>query len=168
VIRTFIAVLVIAASSLALGQTLRRNANRDSIAEQVVKQLENELINAQMRADTTVFGRILADDFTGTNAFGTVANKAEVLNLYKAGSIKRELVNLDDVNVRIYGDTAVVTGRATLKGQFTGQDTSGKFRYTRVYVKRNGRWQVVAWQATRIAQQGAQSEELKSSSTTGA
>ncbi len=152
-IRTLIAVLVIAASSLATGQTLSGNANRDSRAEQSVRQLENELIEAQMRGDTTVFGRILADDFTGTNAFGTVANKAEVLNLYRTGSIKRESVSLDDVNVRVYGDTAVVTGRATLKGQFTGQDTTGKFRYTRVYVKRNGRWQVVAWQATRIAQQ---------------
>jgi len=50
--------------------------------------------------------------------------------------------------VRLYGDTAVVTARADVKGRQLGEDFSGPYRYTRVWVRRNGRWQTVSYQAT--------------------
>ena len=58
-----------------------------------------------------------------------------------------------DIQVRVYGDTAVLTGRTTQKGQFNGKDISGQTRFTRVYLQQRGKWQAVAFQATRIAEQ---------------
>jgi ketosteroid isomerase-like protein len=54
--------------------------------------------------------------------------------------------------VRVYGNSAVVTSRAALKGQRQGQDISGQYRGIDVYVKKQGRWQIVAAQATYIPQ----------------
>jgi ketosteroid isomerase-like protein len=62
------------------------------------------------------------------------------------------LVN-DDIQVRIYGNVAVVTARGTARGRYKGQDASGQFRYIRVWIKREGRWQAIAAQSTMIEQQ---------------
>ena len=84
--------------------------------------------------------------------FGVVQTKAQRLAEIQSGDRKLELFSITDVQVRVYGDTAVVMSRAMLKGQRQGQDISGQFRGIDVYVKKQGSWQVVAAQATRIAQ----------------
>jgi ketosteroid isomerase-like protein len=58
----------------------------------------------------------------------------------------------DEINVRVYGETAIATGRATLKSRYANQDLSGQYRFTRVYFKQET-WKIVAYQATRIAAQ---------------
>jgi ketosteroid isomerase-like protein len=67
--------------------------------------------------------------------------------------LKYESVSVDEVNIRSYGDTAVVTDRATLKLQDKGQDLSGQYRVTLTFVKIKGAWQLVAAQNTRITEQ---------------
>ena len=57
----------------------------------------------------------------------------------------------NEMKVRTYGDTAVSTGRSTIKAKVNGQDASGEYRFTDVWVKRGDRWQAVASQVTRIA-----------------
>jgi ketosteroid isomerase-like protein len=56
------------------------------------------------------------------------------------------------MKVRVYGDMAVATYGSTDKGSYKGKDISGRFRWTDVFVKRNGRWEIVAGQGTRISQ----------------
>ena len=66
---------------------------------------------------------------------------------------KLDSLSIDDIQVRVYGsNSAVVTSRAALKGQRQGQDISGQYRGIDVYVKKQGRWQIVAAQATYIPQ----------------
>jgi hypothetical protein len=79
-----------------------------------------------------------------------VRTKAEMVSAYDSGKLKYESVKFDEIKVHPYGETAVVTARSTAKGQDNGKDFSGQYRYTRVYVKRQGRWQLVATQSTRI------------------
>ena len=67
--------------------------------------------------------------------------------------MKFDTLTTDEVKVRVYGDTAVTTGLAKVKGQSGGQDLSGTYRYMNVLVRRGGRWQSVAFQATQVAQQ---------------
>ena len=62
-----------------------------------------------------------------------------------------ESIKDSDVKVQLYGDSAVLTGRTDIKGKEKSQDISGAYRWLRVYVKRDGRWQVVAEQVTRMA-----------------
>jgi len=112
----------------------------------------NERDQAVQRGDTATFDRMCADDYVSTNNVGLVRTKAQVIEDLKSGALKVESMISDDVNVRVQGDTAIVTGRVTTKVQDRGRDTSGQNRFTQVYMKRNGRWQLVAFQQTRIAQ----------------
>jgi uncharacterized protein (TIGR02246 family) len=148
-----ITVLIIAASFVITGPASGKRARQSGNTEQAIRQLMNEQANAQQKNDTAALERIWADDFTFTNSSGEVQTKAQRLAEIKSGELKFESISIDDVQVRVYGDTAVVTGRGTVKGQRRGQDLTGQSRSTSVYVKKQGRWQVVATQITRIAQQ---------------
>ena len=157
-----IAVMVIAASSLALGQKPDKTADKSkpmgekvaaSSAEQAIQQRLNELNTALGSNDTVALDRIYADDYTLVNMSGAVTTKAQRLAAIKSGELKYESVSVDEVNIRSYGDTAVVTDRATVKLQDKGQDLSGQYRVTLTFVKIKGTWQLVAAQNTRITEQ---------------
>lgn len=96
-----------------------------------------------------LFERNAADDFTFIDALtGALGNKKETIERIKALDVQSW--EFDDIKVRAYGETAVVTSRWTLKGTAKGKDISGQYRSTEVWVKRSGGWQEVASQATRI------------------
>lgn len=147
---TFMAVAVMAVMSLGIaGRNPSGNSAGD--AEQAVRDLERRYRDAVMRQDATALGRILADDFIATSSRGEVRDKAkEIADIGPSPDFKMEGFTLDDVSVRLFRDTAVVTGRSTLRAAFKGQSGTSIFRYTRVYVKRGGRWQAVAQQLTRV------------------
>jgi ketosteroid isomerase-like protein len=148
-----VAMLVITATSLVLGQSKAKKQDGPSDStEEAVRQLHSEIVQAQLTSDTATLDRLWADDHIFTNPLGVVQSKAQRLAEIHSGGRTLEAFSIADIEVRAYGDTAVVTSRATLKGQRQGQDISGQYRGIDVYVKRQGRWQVVAAQATRIAQ----------------
>jgi ketosteroid isomerase-like protein len=148
-----VAMLVIIATSLVLGQSKAKKPDGPSDStEEAVRQLHSEIVQAQLTSDTATLDRLWADDHIFTNPLGVVQSKAQRLAEIHSGGRTLEAFSIADIEVRAYGDTAVVTSRATLKGQRQGQDISGQYRGIDVYVKRQGRWQVVAAQATRIAQ----------------
>ena len=125
--------------------------SREDSVEQTIRQLENENREATLKNDASVFERLLADDWLNTNANGTVTTKAQLMSLVKSGTFKISSLEYDDVMVRAYKDTAVVTGRSTSTRM--GQDNkliTGQVRFTRVYIKRNKGWQVVSAQSTPI------------------
>lgn len=121
-------------------------------SEEELRGLERELVGAVLRRDSAALRRILADELTFVTPFGDVFDKQAVANIDANEDLVNDSIELDDVRVRVYGEAAVVTGRATLKARVKGLDLSGQYRYIRVYATRDGRWQVVAYQATRIAE----------------
>ena len=149
-----VAALTMAASSLALGQMTGKKANysnqKGDSVEQAVMQLEEDLRVAITKGDMKAYGRLVGDDYVYTNQDAVVRTKAQMVSAYDSGSLKYDSAKFDEIKVHAYGDTAVVTGRNTTKGKDNGKDFVGQFRYTRVYVKRQGTWQLVATQATRI------------------
>jgi ketosteroid isomerase-like protein len=80
-----------------------------------------------------------------------VKNKADVIKDFRSGNLKYESFKLDEVHVRVYGKTSVVTGLSMQKAHDKDQDISGQFYFTRVYVKQDGRWQIVANHQSRMA-----------------
>lgn len=120
--------------------------------EQTIRRLENERAQATLRRDTATLERIYADDFSTVGTSGAVRNKAQWLADNKSGAMKVESQTFDNVNVRVYGDAAIVTGLATQKGQDKGKDISGQVRFTRVYVKQSGQWLLVGGHNSRLAQ----------------
>jgi uncharacterized protein (TIGR02246 family) len=143
--------LILTAVMAALSSVAFAQKPADAVAvEKEIRQLEEQLRAAAVKADTAAFERLLADDYTTTNLKGLTRSKAEVIADAKSGAAKTESLTLDSVKVRVYGDAAVLTADRTVKSTLRGQDTSGRLREIRVFVKRNGRWQAVAMQATPI------------------
>ena len=151
--RILVGAMLVAAFSFVFSQTARSGANQKGNDEQAVRQFLNELSAALVRNDTAALDRIYADDYTLVNESGVLTTKAPRLAAIKSGELKYESVSFDEVNVRLYGNTAVATYRATNKVQFKGQEIGGQFRVTVTLVKIKGRWQVVAAQVTRITGQ---------------
>ena len=139
-----IAVLLLTATSVALGQ--KQGARRDQrrSVEQAIRQLDSERIQAQVGADAAALDRIYADDFIGIGPSGTVRTKAQVISDFTSGDLKFQSITTDDVRVRVYGNTAVETGRSTMNGQDRGKAVPRDTRFTRVWVKQQGRWRLVA------------------------
>jgi ketosteroid isomerase-like protein len=113
-------------------------------------QLVKDLNEAVVKADLAVLERALHEDYVHNRPNGVVEDRAQYLENRKARRVDFESLVPDEMEVRVYGDTAIVTGRSTAKGK----DQYGKMdelrRWTRVLVRRDGRWQFVHFQATPI------------------
>jgi ketosteroid isomerase-like protein len=118
-----------------------------------IKKLEEDRNQAILRNDTAALDRMTTDNYTLINQRGELLTKAQILDGFKSAAIKFNSRELSDLNVRVYGNTAVVTGRVTQKATENGKDTSGENRFTRVYVKEKGRWVSTAMQITAVAKQ---------------
>ena len=126
-----------------------------SATEQDLLQLENEWSQADLHKDAAALDRILADDWIGIDFEGTVLTKLQALKGIASDSNALQSTVLRDMKVRIYGETAVITGTDTEQGEYHGKDSSGKYVWTDVFVRRNGRWQAVSSQSTKPARPDA-------------
>jgi ketosteroid isomerase-like protein len=168
--------LVVVASSLALGQTKDKLADQskggsNSQAEQEIMKLENELAKAGLRGDVATTARLMADDYLFMTRDGVVYKnlKAALLGRMKSGESKADLLSrmesgesdepkpypaiVDDAQVHVYGDTAVVMVRSTYKSRSKeGRVIEVPTRFMHVWVRQKGRWQLVAGSSTRIEQ----------------
>jgi ketosteroid isomerase-like protein len=118
--------------------------------EEQIKKMEKDRAAAVVKADVATLEGLTSDDYVLINANGQVSNKAETMSLIKTGKIKLTANEVSEMKVRVYGDTAVVTGKSTAKGSINGIELKGPVMFTRVYVKKSGKWQSVAFQQTPI------------------
>ncbi len=118
--------------------------------EEEIRQQEVRRFEAIVRGDLAALERILSDDLSYTHATGVFETKAEFLDKLKSGQLKYEAFAPEDIRVRVYGTTGVVTGIARVRVQVKGELLQFQLRFTDVYVKKDDRWQMVAWQATRL------------------
>ena len=143
--KTFVvALLALLSTSIALGQKQKARNDQSKSIEQTIRQLDSERIQAQIGADTVALNRIYADDFIGVGPSGTVRTKPQVISDFTSGGLKFQSITTEDVLVRIYGNTAVETGRSTMIGQDKNKVVPRDNRFTRVWIKLHGNWQLVA------------------------
>jgi ketosteroid isomerase-like protein len=121
-------------------------------AEREILSLEEARNQAVLQGDVTALDRMTSDDYTFITLRGELRTKSDILKGFASGSFHYESRQISDLKVRVYGDTAVVTGRSVQKGMENGKDYSGDYRFTRVYVKEEVRWVTVALQTTLIRQ----------------
>ena len=141
------AILIFVTSACAQKAPARSS---DAKAKDEILQLERERNQAILHGDAAALERMTADDYTFITLRGELRTKAEIVQGFKSGSFHYDSREISELNVRVYGSTAVVTGRSNQKGQENGKDYSGDYRFTRVYSKQGGRWQTVALQTTLI------------------
>jgi ketosteroid isomerase-like protein len=123
------------------------NASDQETIREIV-EMERQTKEASLHRDADFPARNLADDYVAITPLGQITTKQDAISARRSGQLRYESINVTDMVVRLYGDTAVVTARADVKGHQLGEDFSGPYRYTRVWVRRNGRWQTVSYQAT--------------------
>jgi ketosteroid isomerase-like protein len=139
-------------AALAVGAALLVAApvrSADEAAERQVRAAERAFNEARARADVATLDRLLVDAWTVTHANGTTDGKAQYLADLQSGTRQFSgSVTEDDVSVRLYGDTAIVTGSSRSTVTFNGQPQGGALHFTRVYVRQNAAWRMVVSQAT--------------------
>jgi len=119
--------------------------------EEQLKKLETDRAAAVVKGDIATLAAQTSEDYTLINMNGQMSGKAQMVNAFKTGQSKLTSDELSDMKVRVYGDTAVITGKADVKGTLGGKDATGQIMFTRVYVKKDGSWQSVAFQQTRVS-----------------
>jgi hypothetical protein len=141
--------LVALAAAAAIVMTAGTFA-QTSAAEQAVLKAENARFEAMLKADAAALEKLLADELSYTHSNASVQDKAAFISDIKTGKIKYLSVEPTDQKARVFGTTAVVTGGASVHVIQNGNDLTFKIRYTDTHVNRNGSWQMVAWQSTRL------------------
>jgi uncharacterized protein (TIGR02246 family) len=115
-------------------------------AQQAVLKLEQQWVDALVKADAAALNTIYADDLVYTHSSSVVDTKASYIESLTSGKTKYQSLERDEIKVRVYGDTAIVNSRAKIK--VNNNDIN--VRYIHVYVKQKGGWKMAAHQATRI------------------
>jgi ketosteroid isomerase-like protein len=151
---TWAATAVALFATCLLGQTTERGTTKGgkggSGAEQTLIKIEQEMLDGILKGDPSANERYMADDVVLTGPDGDVLDKARLNADIKSGALKLQSSTMSDMKVRVHGDTAVVTYGSTDKGTYKGKDVSGEFRWTDVFVRRNGSWQLVAGHGSKV------------------
>jgi ketosteroid isomerase-like protein len=119
--------------------------------EQNLMQMEKDWAQAGMKKDAATLDKVMADDWVGVDHEGKSYTKAEVMSDLKSGASVTTSVELGAMKVRVFGNTAVVTGSDTEKSSYKGKDTSGTYAWTDVFVMRKGHWQAAASHSSKVA-----------------
>ena len=142
------------ALSFALPATASRPQSNPSGSreEEIVREiidLERQAKEAALHRDAAFSERTLADDYVAISPLGQIISKADTVAARKSAQLRYDSIDISEMVVRLYGgNTAIVTARADVKGTELGEEFSGPYRFTRVWVRRNGRWVTVSYQAT--------------------
>ena len=126
---------------------MERSAAEQAIeVEQHVRQLNDDWVKALVRADGETLNRIMADDFIFTYPLEG-DDKAQFITDVTSGHLKIEHISREQTNVRVFGNTAVLTSRDSATWLYHGREFSGQYKIIKVFTERNGRWQLCAIQA---------------------
>ncbi len=136
----------------ALGSLLLITARAEPAGDdaQALIKIQHEWAAARVAGDDAYLEKLYAKDFRITTLAGTVVERDEDIALFATKTLVPEFVRDDDMDVRLYGDTAVVTGREHMKGVHSGHAGEFIVRFTNVYVREDGRWRLVAHHSTEI------------------
>jgi hypothetical protein len=148
--------LLLAGCALSAGQQPTKKSPQQLKVEQELMQLERDIGDANVRRDKAFFARVEADEFLFTDAGGGLTTKQEDVASLDEPPGEFRLVSYvpDEMKVYLYGQTAVVFGRVTTKARSSkdGREVTNQTRFTDVFVRRDGRWQIVAGHSSRIRQ----------------
>jgi ketosteroid isomerase-like protein len=139
-----------AASAVAASGAPVPRAQRHEYRHEI-DQMEEAWRTAMLKGNSAAMDTLLADDYTAITAKGAIQTKEQAISNLRSGVLQLTALEISDRKVRIYGTTAVVTSVAELTGSRNDQEMTGRYRYTRVYVRNpQGQWKIVSFEASRI------------------
>ena len=142
--------------ALALGSVAATVTRTQTSGTQEVTTLLREFIAGAGSGDRAIFDKFFADDLIYTRATGVVITKASIMESLgkpSPASEGKSSYSAEDITVHEYGDTIIVAFRLEGRTEHTdGKVETAHYRNTGTFLRRNGRWQAVAWQATKISE----------------
>jgi ketosteroid isomerase-like protein len=118
-----------------------------STTEEAVKKAEMQRFDAQVKKDFAALETLLADDLIYVHSNGNIDNKTSYIQSIRDGKSQYDEIKSEEMRVRVYGKTAVITGVCVVK---MPTNPNLRLRYTDVYIKRKGNWQLASWQSLRM------------------
>ena len=114
--------------------------------EQLLRQMNDDWVKALVRGDAESLDRIMAEDFLFAYPFEG-DDKGQFISDISSGDVRVEFITRENTSVRIWGDSAVVAGKDSVRWFYQGRDFSGHYKVLHVYAHRDNRWQLVSLQA---------------------
>jgi len=116
--------------------------------EEEILRVEQAFNDAIARNDLEAIGRFVSSDWIIINADGGIIDKARFFEVIKSGALTHEVMEFDDIRIRVYGDSAVLSALTRTKGKFMGQEFTTEERSTDFFVRVGGQWRCVLTQLT--------------------
>jgi Domain of unknown function (DUF4440) len=143
-------VTALSTTVLALGCMSSASRVSDTSGDPAVRATEQRRFQAMTTVDLRALDTLLAEELTYTHTTGEVDTKSSLLDALRTGRLVYDSISPADARVRVYGSSAVVTGTARVQVRASGAVRRLSIRFTEVYVRRAGRWELVVWQSTRL------------------
>jgi ketosteroid isomerase-like protein len=140
---------ILAIGALFLASGLAWGIPPEDVSQTLMK-LESDWAKAGLSGDVAALEKVIAADYVYTNGDGEMTGRADMISGMKSGGTKYDTFTVGDMKVHVYGDAAVVTGKATTKGKENGKPIDETVRFTDTWVKQGGQWVCVATQVTRL------------------
>ena len=121
-----------------------------SVEEKAVLAVEKQRFDAQIKKNYAVLDQVLADDLIYNHSNGNSDTKQSYIQSIRDGKSKYDVINIEDLKVRVYGNTAVINGMCMIKAMNNGETINTHLKYTDVYVRNGRQWQMVAWQSIKL------------------
>jgi ketosteroid isomerase-like protein len=131
-----------------------RGVDSRAADEQQLKKIEEDWANAYVKRDKTFVEKITSADFAFIGPDGTMVDKNEYVKSMEGDTVFTAF-KVEELKVRIYGDAAVVLGIASITAQTKGEEESGRYSFTDVFVKQKGEWKAVSGHVTPVARDEA-------------
>lgn len=148
----FIAVFLLFGAFSAPAQTKKPAPHHNRRQDQkIIQKMEDTWRAALLAGNPKPLEPMLADDFLGIGANGTISNKTQYLENIRAGRFTLHSMDVDSTNIRMLPDVAIVTSAVRVDAQLNGAPYRGLFRYTRVYRLIGNEWKVINFEATRVS-----------------
>ncbi len=118
--------------------------------ESALRETAARLIAAEQAGDLSTLAVILGADYHGYDPYGRLQDRETVLESYRRGHVRFDLLAVSDLALRMMGDVGLVAGVSRLRGHADGERFDMRLRFLDVYAWRDGRWELVASQDTRL------------------
>lgn len=141
--------LILASLFIAI-TTVQAKETREARDIKELTRLEKVWNDAHLQGDAAVLDKLWADDLFVTVPDMPVMNKEESLAVWKSGKMKFDIYKTSDIRIKVYGNSAVVTGQLVRIRDSNSKVFEDDWRFTKVYVRRSGRWQVVTWHGSHV------------------
>ena len=149
---TFAVVLFLAVGGCQSKGADSKSSGSSNLVQHEIGGLLDQYMHALLNKDLAALDRIWADDLTFVNPRGELLTKQNRMENIKTGATAFKAIRQSEQKIRTYGNTAVATFKVALDAQYSGQEGSGDYRVTTVWVQRNNSWQMVAVHMTKIVQ----------------